>query len=245
MIEIIVPGIFHSHPNVRSMVSTRNGGHSSRPMGMNLSYRVGDEGEHVRQNRRLFLAKAGFSEETTAFAAQCHSSTVKTVESPGLFQDCDGLITRTNGLGLAISVADCVPILMFSPVPFALAAVHAGWKGTRSEIMRTALGAMVSLGVPLNELRMYIGPSAGPCCYDVGEEVAEQFRDEVVVRSEMKLTLDLPRENLLQATTEGVRSRHVEIDGRCTICHPELFHSYRRDGNRSGRMLAFIGSMGG
>ena len=209
---------------------------------MNLSYRVGDDEENVRENRARFLGEFSTSEAETAFADQCHSSRVTMVSDPGLHSECDGLITRTPGLGLAISIADCVPILLYDPESGTVAAIHAGWRGSHTGIVSECCRQMSGLeGVQSRNIYAYIGPAAGPCCYEVGDDIHSLFRQETRSYADSRKTLDLKTENRLQLLACGIDESRIEVDERCTICSPDLLHSYRRDGNRSGRMLAFIG----
>lgn len=222
-------------------MSTRHGGVSAEPLGMNLSLNVGDDPAAVHENRRRFLAAIGSDEDRTAFAAQCHSGTVAVVERPGLHPSCDALVTFQRGLALAVSVADCVPILLADERGTTIAAVHAGWRGSKQRIVANAIGRLRrERNVAARSLRAWIGPAAGPCCYEVGEEVAALFAGETVVRRGGRTTLDLAFENRRQLTLAGIPEEAIEVDGHCTICGSEQFHSYRRDGDRSGRMLAAI-----
>jgi len=241
MEHLITPSIFSGWTFLRAGMSTRNGGISAPPLGMNLSYRVGDSPENVRNNRAQFLGSFGCSEAETAFAAQCHSSVIRYVSTPGLHAECDALVTREVHLGLAISVADCVPILLADPETRTIGAVHAGWRGSRAGIAGKTISEMTGeCGVDVRHVKAFIGPSAGPCCYEVGKDVANQFRPEIRTDRDDRTTLDLKRENALQLLESGVPRENVEVDARCTICGSDLFHSFRRDGNNSGRMLAFI-----
>lgn len=222
-------------------MSTRIGGVSADPLGMSLSLNIGDDPAAVHENRRRFLSAIGSEEGRTAFAAQCHSGTVTVVERPGLHPSCDALFTSHRGLALAVSVADCVPILLSDDRGSAIAAVHAGWRGTKQRIVANAVGRLHSeRNIGATSLRAWIGPSAGRCCYEVGDEVARLFHGETVIRRDGRTTLDLAFENRRQLAMAGVPESAIEVDGRCTICGGSLFHSFRRDGDRSGRMLAAI-----
>ncbi len=240
-VPIVQPTVFASIPGVRAAMSTRRGGVSVEPFGMSLSLNIGDDESAVHENRHRFLGTIDAEESRTAFAAQCHSATVTLVERPGLHPSCDALVTGRRGLALAVSIADCVPILLADHRGAAVAAVHAGWRGTKQRIVTNAVGHLRrDLGIPPNRLRVWIGPSAGPCCYEVGPDVAALFHGETVVRNGSRTTLDLAAENRRQLDLAGVPPDHVEVDGRCSICGSDLFHSFRRDGERSGRMLAAI-----
>ncbi len=240
-VPVVVPTIFTAIPGIRAAISTRMGGVSRAPLGMNLSLRVGDDESHVHQNRARFLAELGANEESTAFAAQCHSATITKVDRPGIHPSCDALMTRSKGLALAVSIADCVPILLAHHSGSVVAAVHAGWRGSKQRILANTIGRMkMEFGIRPGDLLAFIGPCAGPCCYEVGPEVHSLFHGATVRHFATKTTLDLVEENRRQAEMSGIPASMIELDGRCTICGPELFHSYRRDGDASGRMLAAI-----
>lgn len=240
-VPVVVPTIFATTAGVRAAMSTRTGGVSRPPFGMNLSLRVGDDVAHVHENRSRFLAALGATESSTAFAAQCHSATITHVDRPGIHPSCDALMTRAKGVALAVSIADCVPILLAHRSGSVVAAVHAGWRGSKQRILSNTIGRMKrEYGIHPGDLLVFIGPCAGPCCYEVGPEVYSLFHGSTVRHVDGKSTLDLTEENRRQGEMAGVPSAQIEADGRCTICGSDLFHSYRRDGDASGRMLAAI-----
>lgn len=240
-LPLVVPTIFEGIPGLRAAMSTRHGGVSAPPLGMSLSLNIGDDEPSVRENRRRFFAELGTDEAHAAFAAQCHSATVIGVDGPGLYPTCDALFTTRREVALAVSIADCVPILLANESGTAIAAVHAGWRGTKQRIVTNAVGHLRrDRKIPPQELRAFIGPSAGPCCYEVGPEVASLFQGEAVRREGGRTTLNLQAENRRQLELSGLRPESIEVDGRCSICGEGLFHSYRRDGDHSGRMLAAI-----
>lgn len=177
-----------------------------------------------------------------AFAGQVHGSRVVKVERGGMYWECDALITNVLRTFLCISIADCVPILMFDPASKAVAAVHAGWRGTSAGIIGVAVRRMVEeYAVEPSTVIAYIGPAAGVCCYEVGEDVAGQFGPEVVRREGGKVYLDLKSDNARQMILAGIQPGHIEISPSCTITDGHLFHSYRREREKSGRMMAVIG----
>lgn len=236
------PKVFEPLEFLRFAMSTRKGGVSAPPYGMNLSYHVGDDPVSVRENRRAFLESVGASEETLAQVKQVHSAAVLRADRPGAYDGADALVSNTRGLWLGISVADCLPVFLADPVHMAVAAVHAGWRGTEGSIVKNAVRLMAEeFGTSEGGLLAYFGPSARACCYEVGPEVARKFSDEVVERRDGRLYLDIVKENVSQLVEMGVSERNIEIDPLCTITEKELLHSYRRDSNRSGRMLGVIG----
>ena len=242
-LAVVRSTLYDAFPGLTFALSTRAGGRSAGAYGLNLSFRVGDDGPSVEANRSLFFGAVGVPLERLAVPTQVHGAAVLKVDRPGSYPDCDGLLTDAQDVYLAISVADCVPVFLFDPVRRAVAAIHAGWRGSRLGILAAGLEAMrAQFGSSVRDLRAVIGQSAGACCYEVGEDVAGQFDDRFVVRTEgRKPHLDLHAFHLELLVGSGVPRAQIELLTACTICHPEQFHSFRRDGSRSGRMMGVIG----
>ena len=172
-----------------------------------------------------------------ATVRQVHSDRVIFADGPGICGEADGLITDQSGFVLAVRTADCVPILIADPAHHAVAAVHAGWRGTVSGIVTKALAEMSGrFGTRTEEVAVAIGPAIRGCCYEVGVQVAVQFG-----RSAEKHHIDLVEENLEQLVGAGVSRNRVAVMAHCTQCEPALFHSFRRDREQSGRMVSAIG----
>ncbi len=220
-------------------MSTRRGGVSPEPLGMNLSFRVNDDPANVFENRRRLFKALGIDLNNAAIPVQCHSDHIEVVSGPGEYSSSDALITNASNVPLVVSVADCMAVVLFDPVQHVMAAVHAGWRGTAGTIVAKSLAHMREMfGVSAKELVAYLSPSAGPCCYEVGAEVAEVYGSKYVENREERLYLDLRKANVDQLLAGGVVKGNIDISPQCTICNPELFHSFRRDGERSGRMMA-------
>ena len=171
---------------------------------------------------------------------QVHSATV--LNAAGLSDrgaEGDGLITDLPGVAVGIRTADCVPILMLDSQARAVAAVHAGWRGTAAGIIEECVRRMRSefSTVPEN-IYAALGPSIGACCYQVGMDVAERFRKWDAVRPGNHV--DLGKANRLQLQAAGVPIEQIFDAGLCTFCHPGRFHSFRRDPNDPGRMISAI-----
>ena len=144
------------------------------------------------------------------------------------FAATDGLVTAVAGLPLAVFVADCVPVYLIDPVRRAVGLVHSGREGVRQVISGTAVRAMVDrLGCRAEHVHAAIGPSAGPCCYEVSEAMADQFRGLGLPVAGRRL--DLWESTGLQLARAGVPRGQIEVSGFCTICGGR-FWSYRRDG---------------
>jgi hypothetical protein len=211
---------------------------------MNLSFNVGDDPANVRRNRDIFFGALGISPGQVAIPRQVHGTSVRRVDGPGDYQETDALISSERGLFLCISVADCVPILLFDPVRNAVGAVHAGWRGTASAIALAAVEAMhAGFGTLPADLIASIGPSAAGCCYRVGADVASRFPPAFVRVERGESYVDLKGVNRDQLLNAGLRPGNVELSPYCTISDSLLFHSYRRDGAKSGRMMGVIGRM--
>lgn len=240
-LPVITSSILSSTGIVRAGVSTRLGGASLQPFGMNLSFNVADDPSSVEENRKRFLAFFGGSPERLATAGQVHGNVVQTVSAAGHVTECDGLVTDVPGIFLGISVADCVPVLMVDTERRVIAAVHAGWRGTSLKIVQEAVEMMKKkfAADPAN-ITAFIGPAASVCCYAVGEEVANAFDSSVVSAREGKLFVDLKSANQRLLLSSGVPADRIEVSPHCTISDPHLFHSFRRDKEKSGRMLAVI-----
>jgi polyphenol oxidase len=174
-----------------------------------------------------------------AFAKQIHSDRVLRVESEGPQGEGDALISNVPGIALTIRTADCLPILMADPKSRAVAAIHAGWRGVVSKIAPKAVQAMTrEFGTRPEDLVIAIGPGIGPCCFEVGPEVAVQFG--LSGRSKVDLAATVCQ----QLGRNGVESGQISVSELCSYCDSQLFESYRRDREAAGRMVGMIGVVG-
>jgi YfiH family protein len=157
----------------------------------------------------------------------------------------DALVTDQPGVTVVVRTADCVPVLMYDRRRKAVAAVHAGWRGALAGIVPKTIELMVTrFAIQLDDLRVSIGPSAGPCCYEVDEAVLEPLRSgrsdwASLLRDDRgsKARLDLKALARRQIAETGIRAEHITSVNVCTVCHPVLFYSYRREGRVNGTML--------
>jgi YfiH family protein len=220
--------------------STRRGGVSPPPFDtLNLGLSTHDDPRSVRANRERLLRALGADPACLATAGQVHGAAVRLAERPGHLAACDALLTTQPGLALAVSTADCAPVLLWAPG--AVAAVHAGWRGAARGVASAAVRALAARAACTpRDVTALIGPCIHPCCYPVGSEVAACFPPECLVGRDGATRLDLPRTLTLELQRAGVGACH-DVK-RCTSCQSEWFFSHRRDGDRTGRQwgLAFL-----
>ena len=228
----------------RVAFSTRVGGVSGGPFSsLNLGILTEDDPAAVVQNRTLLCAAVGADPDGATMAWQRHGANVtragaRGIVMPGTVYDhCDGLWSDEPGRAMLLLTADCMPIAVAraNGERPALAILHAGWRGLLAGIVLAGVRALGS-----GTLTAAIGPSIGPCCYDVGDEVAEPFREafgDDVVR-DGRLDLWTSAERALRAA--GVE--HVDRSDLCTSCHGDRFFSHRRDHGRTGRqgVIAYV-----
>jgi YfiH family protein len=178
-----------------------------------------------------------------ATVQQVHSDKVLIADQAGPLGEGDALIWNQPGITLSVRTADCLPILMADTRNRAIAAVHAGWRGTILEIVPKTILAMADrFGTNPDDLVIAIGPGIGACCFEVGPEVAIQFAKLFPERTDLdqKTTVDLAETNLRLLRRNGGSVRQIATSGLCTCCRPDLFHSYRRDREAAGRMVSTI-----
>lgn len=239
----IRPEIFNKFPELIAAQSTRERGISPYPFGLNLSSHVGDDPENVEENRRRFYEAIGIPGGSRfVYQNQIHSGNVNVVSgNEGIVRESDSLVTAEPNVFLAVSIADCTPILFYDPITKLIAAVHAGWRGTEQLITVNAVRKLLSLGADAGNIYAFIGASASGAHYEVGSEVATLFeKDYYRELPNGKCLLDIKKANRDQLLILGVPFEQIEICSRCTITDLNL-HSYRRDGKKSGRMFAVIG----
>jgi polyphenol oxidase len=178
---------------------------------------------------------ANLDQNSMASVKQIHSDVAFVAHEPGCIGEGDAIITRDPGVPVSVRTADCFPILLADPQTRAIAAIHAGWRGTAAGVVRTSLNRMRSeFGTDPENVYAAIGPGIGRCCYEVGVEVARQFG------MQERGNLDLAVENRNQLIAAGLPPERIEQVGGCTFCHPAQFFSWRRDRDRAGRMISFI-----
>ena len=194
---------------------------------------------------RQFADSLGYPGLPIVRATQVHGSRVVVVArapAPREVADageCDALVTALPGVGLAVQTADCVPVILLAPD--AVGIVHAGWRGAAAGVARTAVEAFLSQTGDRDSVRTWLGPAIGPCCYEVGPEVAGRFAPRFARPSNGdRFLLDLPAAVRQQLEEAGIPPERIMQPPGCTMCGGERYASYRRDGERAGRMIALV-----
>ena len=185
-------------------------------------------------------ASLGFSTEKIASPEQAHSAQVDLAESPGEYFGMDGLVTQNPDIVLTLKVADCVPVYLYEPCKKMIGMVHSGWRGTVEKIVPNTIQLMLENGAETGEIRCFLGPAIGFCCYEVDGEVAHKFDDEAKMKMETrKWKVGLHEQISLQLAAAGIPEENIQTSDMCTYESQDC-HSYRRNGKNAGRMFAFL-----
>jgi YfiH family protein len=293
-VQYVQFGHFLQFPELTHGIFTRLGGYSKDPYwGLNVSFTTGDAIENVKRNRLLALQALQLDQYHCATLWLVHGADVAVVdERPWEWRfdqpfltlaeeqkvllrtahprwKADAIITRQRGISLAMSSADCVPVMLYDPVQHAVGMAHAGWRGTARGIVFATVDAMrEQFGSQPEDIYAGIGPSIGPCCYDVSEEVqglflgriefdmqptAERYRNLVRESSVFSLVehahrnslrLDLWETNRNQLLMAGLLPEHIELSGICTSCEKQRFYSHRGEHGRAGRFPSILALRG-
>jgi hypothetical protein len=206
--------------------------------------RLGPSGWETREEGRRRVTQALAPKGRLHLLRQVHGADLRRAPWEGT-PDGDAALAQAPGLILGVETADCVPVLIVDPKRRAVAVAHAGWRGTAQGVAGVAAGALVASGSDPGDLIAAMGPAAGPCCYEVGEEVREAFGTEgkpfFHAGPRGRPHLDVPAANRAQLQAAGLRPERIHHVDDCTICQPDLYHSYRREGREGGRMISFVG----
>lgn len=184
---------------------------------------------------------------------QVHGTNIILVDSNDDFKELskiegDGLITNIPNIILSTNHADCVPIYFIDQIKKVVGVAHGGWRGTYENISGKMIDKMKEVyGSESGDILVGIGPSIGPCCYEVGKDLGEQFKERyprfsnILMEKDDKTFLDLWEVNYLQVKDRGVREENIVVSKACTSCNVDKFHSYRREKGTKERLVAAIG----
>jgi YfiH family protein len=229
--------------------TTRLGGVSKKPFdSFNLGLHVIDNKIDVEHNRLKFASTLGLSVDNMIYMNQIHGSDVVVVNE--MLPDvptCDAMVTNLPNLALCVLTADCIPIILVDNKNNAIAAVHAGWRGTVQKIVAKTVETMQQqYDSKPDNIYAYMGPGIQPCCYQVGDEVYEAVRQsipnfETVIQSTSKsYRLDLQAANRQVLMALGVEDQNIHLDKTCVCCQNQTYFSYRADNGQTGRMAMSV-----
>jgi len=240
-------------------VTTRSGGVSGGNFrSLNISFKVSDDAVRVEENRVLLSKTLGIHLSRAVTVDQVQGDKVLILNANhaqakkgGSLGEGDGLITKEIGVPILMMVADCLPVFFYDPIHKAIGLAHAGWKGTVSHVaVKTLLAMGEAFGTKPDEARAVLGPCIGPCCYEVGKDVMEQFTEvfpwamEVLEkRDATHWKLDLAAANAKQLIEMGLNEDHLIRSGLCTVENIDLFYSHRAEASErgaTGRIGAFM-----
>lgn len=243
--SVYKPAVFQPFPHLVAAQSTRHGGVSPAPYAsLNLGKSTGDDPANTAENRRRFCAALGAAPDQLAWSKQVHGNLIRHATAPGGSEGYDALITRTPGVLVAVSVADCTPVLVFDPKNNAVAAIHAGWKGSAGGITGKTLEQMAEMfGTRGEDCLAYVGACIDECSYEVDADVADCFAAAYkrFDPQRNKFFVDLKKANAAQLYAFGVPETRVEISPFSTVLHNADYFSHRLERGVTGRMMAIIG----
>lgn len=234
--------------------STRLGGVSKGPCAtMNISTTRGDDPEAVRENQRRIAAAIGVKVENLTYTHQTHTTNVAIVTEKDRgkrLMETDGLVTNVPGICLVTFFADCVPLYFVDPGKKAIGLSHSGWRGTVHKMGKVTVETMTrAYGSDPADIYAAVGPSICQDCYEVSEDVIEEFRrhfdrelwpELFYPKENGKYQLNLWKANEAVLTEVGILKEHIAVTNVCTHCNPEILFSHRTTGDKRGNLSAFL-----
>ena len=244
---------------VRHCFSTRLGGVSKGCFAsLNLGINRGDDKHNVLENYDIICKEIGILKEDIVLSRQTHSDEVKIVGAkergnglfyPNIFENADALVTNEKNVALTVFMADCVPLLFLDQKKRVIAACHSGWRGTVKHIAQKTLKVMEEIfSCDKKDILCAIGPSIGPCCFEVDRPVVDEFEkafrflpseEYIIEMGGGKYNIDLWTANKELLIYSGIAEENISMLCQCTCCLEEYF-SHRRDGDKRGSLAAII-----
>ena len=255
--RMLVYGLNKSYADIFCFSTTRHGGYSSgQYSSFNCNHYCGDCPENVERNRELLAEIMPSRPKLLVVPHQIHSTEIRMINDVFLHADevvrkdllegVDAVMTNIPGVCVCVSTADCIPVLCYDVRNKAVAAIHAGWRGTVARIVEKTLKQMRSAyETRMQDVVAVIGPGISLQSFEVGDEVYQTFNDagfdmDIIARRYSKWHIDLWEANRLQLVSAGVNPDNIEVSGICTYTAFEDFFSARRLGINSGRIISGI-----
>lgn len=219
--------------------------------GLNFGFRVNDDEISVKENYRLLALDLGADLNKTVLSKQTHTDNIRIVTETDFgkgitrhsdIEDTDGLICNIPNTMLVVFAADCVPVLLYDREKSVIGAVHAGWRGSVKGICKKAVLLMnETYGSNPSDIVAAIGPSIGPCCFEVQDDTAIFFEDKYKTeKPNGRFNIDLWEYNKDKLLECGVLNQNIDLSRTCTMCNSDKFYSYRKHRENTGRQVAAI-----
>jgi len=257
--QYILPSLLNKEDEIIAGFSTRCGGVSDGSYSsLNLDFHTGDDKHNVLSNREIFFSKFGLKPENLVAGNQVHGTRVHMVKEDDIgkgsqpqtaLPECDAMITNIPGPVLSVFSADCWLVCFVDAQKKVIAVAHAGWRGILKGIVEKVIGTFSEkYQCNPDNLKAAVGPGICFKCFEVGKEVADEFKQKgwsdsaclVSQHNSDKYFLNLKEILARQLLNNGMQESNIEFTKYCTFCRPDLFYSYRRDGSRTGRILGFV-----
>lgn len=250
-IQIIKPKCFDKYSLVAGVTSRIGGVSKDGYSSFNMGFGSGDNKTSVIKNRDILYNYLNSDDKHFVYGKQVHGKEIKIIKESdfgsGAFseedaiQGIDGMITNHKGIFITIQTADCMSVFIYCPKKNVIALLHAGWKGTKLNIISYCVSLMKEqFDCNEEDLVVYLGPSISGNHYEVGKEFLGFFSDEVLNQKNDKIYLDLVKANKLNCIRSNILKQNVFCDNFCTFSDRNNFYSYRRDGKHTGRMLSYF-----
>ena len=238
--------IFNSQDKIIAGTTTKN---LKKPYSYSLAVHTGEELEKIKINREDF--ENSFSKKFKIVTlSQVHSSKIIDADKLENFSswldkkiEADGVVTSKKNIMLTILTADCMALLAYDDKNKIIGAAHAGWRGTKDNIVKNMIDFMVKKGAKIENIKVALSPCIKSCCYEVGEDVAKhffEFEDAIVKTGEKKWHLDISIVNKLKLLDLGIKEENIELNNTCTSCNSQDYFSYRKECGCSGRFISYI-----
>ena len=249
-VTYLEPAVLRAQPGLRCAFTTRHAGRSGQSL--NLSF---DKGEHcvVLAHRQRVLQALGLDQAPLCTVRQVHGNQVCVVDAAALQRglagvEADALVTNLPKVALGVLIADCLPVVLYTPDVSVVAVVHAGRVGTYHRVVQHTLAVLEQrFATPPAQVHAVLGPAIGACCYTLDERAVTPFRQHFptwqqffVPRAPERWTMDLLAANTLQLRTAGVPTAHITTASICTACHHQHLYSHRAEGQEAGRGMAIV-----
>ena len=190
----------------------------------------------------LFIKKINLDPKHLITLGQIHSADIILASKPGFYKNKDGIINQGGSMVCTIQVADCLPIFFVNKISNTIGLIHAGWRGLSLGIISKTIKQIINLKEDISDYHVLIGPSIQSCCFEIKSDVLKYFDSNFYKKkSNNKFTVNLQSWAVSQLSINGIILENIKVIKKCTYCLASNYHSYRRDGYKSGRMFACIG----